>query len=147
MERERTMTTTAITGGSNRTNLMYLLIGSGIGATLALLFAPKSGSELRQDIGDATRKGYEGTLDLARQVKEQGSGVYTNVRGKADNVLGRASEKLGFGQGDGIHDDTIPAGLELAAGESEPKNEGGQNREENANPFGDLANRGGDRLH
>lgn len=38
------------------TKLTYLLIGGGIGAIIALLFAPKSGQELREDIADATRK-------------------------------------------------------------------------------------------
>ena len=37
------------------TELIYLLIGAGIGAILALLFAPKSGRELRSDIADVTR--------------------------------------------------------------------------------------------
>ena len=32
------------------TKLTYLLIGGGIGAVIALLFAPKSGQELRGDI-------------------------------------------------------------------------------------------------
>ena len=44
---------------SASTKLTYLLIGGGIGAILALLFAPKSGQELREDIADATRKGLE----------------------------------------------------------------------------------------
>jgi len=35
--------------------LIYLLIGGGIGAILALLFAPKSGKELRSDIAGVTR--------------------------------------------------------------------------------------------
>ena len=35
--------------------LTYLLIGGGIGAVIALLFAPKSGQELRGDLADATR--------------------------------------------------------------------------------------------
>ena len=38
------------------TKLTYLLIGGGIGAIIALLFAPKSGVELRGDIADADRK-------------------------------------------------------------------------------------------
>ncbi|NJM52639.1 MAG: YtxH domain-containing protein [Blastocatellia bacterium] len=44
---------------SATTKLTYLLIGGGIGAILALLFAPKSGQELREDIADATRKSLE----------------------------------------------------------------------------------------
>ena len=41
-----------------RLKLTYFLVGAGIGAVLALLFAPKSGEELRNDIADATRKGH-----------------------------------------------------------------------------------------
>ena len=43
-------------GDSVSTRLTYLLIGGGIGAVIALLFAPKSGQELREDIADATGK-------------------------------------------------------------------------------------------
>lgn len=41
------------------TRLTYLLVGGGIGALVALLFAPKSGRELRGDLADATRKRIE----------------------------------------------------------------------------------------
>ena len=47
--------------------LTYLLIGGGIGAVLALLFAPKSGQELRGDIADATRKGIDRSREASRQ--------------------------------------------------------------------------------
>ena len=46
-------------GDNISTRLTYLLIGGGIGAVIALLFAPKSGHELRGDIADATRKGID----------------------------------------------------------------------------------------
>ncbi len=36
---------------------VYFLVGAGIGAITALLFAPKAGSELRSEIADGTRKG------------------------------------------------------------------------------------------
>src|SRR5213079_2865146 len=53
-------------GGSDAlTKLTFLLIGGGIGAALALLFAPKSGEELRQDIADATRKSVDSARDTA----------------------------------------------------------------------------------
>ena len=38
--------------------ITYLLIGAGIGASLALLFAPKTGKELRDDIADVSRRTY-----------------------------------------------------------------------------------------
>ena len=54
-----------------QTKLMFLLTGGVMGAVLGLLFAPKSGSSLRQDIGDLTRKGYDGAADLVRDVKDR----------------------------------------------------------------------------
>ena len=57
-------------GGSDvSTRLTYLLIGGGIGAIIALLFAPKAGSELRGDIADVTRKG--GQLSAAVEAGKQ----------------------------------------------------------------------------
>ena len=41
---------------SAATKLTYLLVGGGIGAVLALLFAPKSGQELRGDDANAERR-------------------------------------------------------------------------------------------
>ena len=54
-------------GDSVSTKLTFFLVGAGIGAVLALLFAPKSGEELRNDIADATRKG----IDRSREAAEQ----------------------------------------------------------------------------
>ena len=53
-------------GSDVSTRLTYLLIGGGIGAIIALLFAPKPGSELRGDIADVTRKGIDKTREGAR---------------------------------------------------------------------------------
>jgi len=46
-------------GDNLSTRLTFFLVGAGVGAVLALLFAPKSGEELRNDIADATRKGID----------------------------------------------------------------------------------------
>ena len=47
--------------------LTYFVIGATVGAVVALLFAPKSGRELREDLADATRKG----VDRAREAVER----------------------------------------------------------------------------
>ena len=69
---------------STLTGLTYLLIGGGIGAAAALLLTPKSGVDMRHGLSDATRKGYDGTLDLAKRVKERSLGLYRTAveRGK-----------------------------------------------------------------
>ena len=53
--------------GDTGARLTYFAIGATIGAVVALLFAPKSGRELRQDVADATRKG----VDRARETGTQ----------------------------------------------------------------------------
>ena len=62
--------------------MVYLVAGGLIGAAAALLLAPKSGSELRSDIADVTRRGYDGALDLSSTVKEKAGSLYGTVREK-----------------------------------------------------------------
>lgn len=75
------------------TKLTYLLIGGGIGAILALLFAPKSGQELRQDIADASRKGLEKSKEVAEQLQERAGEYYEVSRDKASEFYATAKEK------------------------------------------------------
>src|SRR6185436_14013669 len=67
-------------GDSISTRLTYLLIGGGIGAVIALLFAPKSGQELRGDIADATRKGIDKSRETAQQIGERAGEYYQQGR-------------------------------------------------------------------
>jgi gas vesicle protein len=80
-------------GGSDvTTRLTYLLIGGGIGAILALLFAPKSGTELRGDIADVTRKGIDKSREAASYVGSKAGDYYETVRGKAGDLVGGARD-------------------------------------------------------
>jgi len=81
-------------GGGFASNLSYLLIGGGIGGTLALLFAPKPGAELRGDIATAAQKGYDNSLDMAQKMMDQSRDLYTNLKAKADQVTGGAASRL-----------------------------------------------------
>jgi gas vesicle protein len=85
-EREENDTTTKLT---------YLLIGGGIGAILALLFAPKSGHELRGDIADVTRKGVEKGKETYTLVGEKAGDYYEVTREKAGELYSTAQEKAG----------------------------------------------------
>lgn len=75
------------------TKLTYLLIGGGIGAIIALLFAPKSGQELRGDIADVTRKGVEKGKETAALVGEKAGDYYEVTREKASELYQTAQEK------------------------------------------------------
>lgn len=80
---------------SATTKLTYLLIGGGIGAVVALLFAPKSGTELRGDIADATRKGLEKGKEAAGQLQERAGEYYEVTRDKAGELYSTAQDKAG----------------------------------------------------
>ena len=75
------------------TRLTYLLIGGGIGAVIALLFAPKSGQELRGDIADATRKGIDKSREAATQMGERAGEYYESTRERAGELYNQAATK------------------------------------------------------
>jgi len=82
-------------GDSISTRLTYLLIGGGIGAILALLFAPKSGQELRGDIADATRKGIDRSREAAQQLGDRAGEYYEATRTRAGELYTQAAERVG----------------------------------------------------
>jgi gas vesicle protein len=82
-------------GDGISTRLTYLLIGGGIGAILALLFAPKSGHELRGDIADATRKGIDRSREAAQQLGDRAGEYYEATRSRAGELYSQAAEKVG----------------------------------------------------
>ena len=82
-------------GDGISTRLTYLLIGGGIGAILALLFAPKSGHELRGDIADATRKGIDRSREAAQQLGDRAGEYYEATRTRAGELYSQAADKVG----------------------------------------------------
>lgn len=82
-------------GDNISARLTYLLIGGGIGAILALLFAPKSGQELRGDIAEATRKGIDRSREAAQQLGDRAGEYYETTRERASELYSTASEKVG----------------------------------------------------
>lgn len=80
---------------SAATKLSYVLIGGGIGAVLALLFAPKSGTELRGDIADVTRKGLDKGKEAAAVAQEKAGEYYEVTRDKASELYSTAQDKAG----------------------------------------------------
>lgn len=81
-----------------RDGLPYLLAGGAIGTTLALLFAPKKGTELRSDIAEKTRSGLDTTLEKARHLKDQSAEALQTVRERAGSVYDFAAAKFTFDQ-------------------------------------------------
>jgi gas vesicle protein len=87
--------------------LSYFLVGAGIGAVVALLFAPKAGRELRDDIADATRRSIDYANDSAKQIGERATNIYSTSREKASEIYGKSREKTSglFEAGKGVVSD------------------------------------------
>ena len=80
---------------TDSTPLTYFLVGAGIGAVLGLLFAPKSGEELRNDIVDATRKGIDQSKEAAEQLGVKATEYYDSTRTRAGEYYETARETAG----------------------------------------------------
>lgn len=80
-------------GGGDK--LVYFLIGAGIGAITALLFAPKAGSELRSEIADATKKGLDYARDTGRDLGERANEYYQTGVERASDLTSRGKEAVG----------------------------------------------------
>ena len=72
------------------TRLTYFALGGAIGALVALLFAPKSGHELRGDIADVTRKGVDRTRETATQLGTKATEYYDTTRDRATELASTA---------------------------------------------------------
>jgi gas vesicle protein len=81
-------------GSSAAEKLTFLLIGGGIGATLALLFAPKTGRELRGDIADYTKRGVDAAGEQARVIGDRATELYGTASGKASEAYGAAAGRV-----------------------------------------------------
>ncbi len=73
-------------GGSFGMGLTFLFIGLGVGAAIALLFAPKSGKQMRR----AIRRKYEDARDVVDDWTDQASGVI----GKGAEWANAAKERV-----------------------------------------------------
>ncbi|MBX7174591.1 MAG: YtxH domain-containing protein [Pyrinomonadaceae bacterium] len=82
---------------TGNSNLAYLLAGCAIGAGVALIFAPKSGKEMRDDISNKTLKGLEQAKSYGSDLSNKAQNVYHQIYDKAVNTLETAKEKLNAG--------------------------------------------------
>jgi gas vesicle protein len=73
--------------GSNLSRLNFFLIGAGIGAVVALLFAPKSGKALREDISDGTQRGLNYANNGIKQVKDGAEQLINVGRDRTSDLM------------------------------------------------------------
>jgi len=68
------------------------LLGGLIGATVALLYAPKSGRETRKDITKAAKRVKRGAADLVEDITESVADFTSDMKDKANDIAERGRE-------------------------------------------------------
>jgi gas vesicle protein len=76
------------------TQLTCFAIGATLGAVVALLLAPKSGRELREDLADATRKGVDRARETGSQLSARAGEVYETAASRAGELASGARDAV-----------------------------------------------------
>ncbi len=77
-------------GGDRTSKLAYFLVGGGIGAIVALLFAPRSGRETRDLIAQKAAEGRERVATTSRTVSDR----VTNYIDKGKEIVSSQKEQI-----------------------------------------------------
>src|SRR5690349_9598025 len=88
-------------GGSVQPFITGLAVGAVVGAALALLYAPKKGKDLREDIADtvgdvtqrfrkAVKSVKEAASEMVHDGKEHGSELFQQAMAKAESLIEEA---------------------------------------------------------
>ena len=91
-------------GGGGGSFVMGLLTGTVLGAGLGMLFAPKSGAELRSQIGDqagrlrdAANETYTQASGKVGHMVDRGREAYVRARSSVSNMASTATTEKGGG--------------------------------------------------
>ncbi|HEY0171993.1 MAG TPA: YtxH domain-containing protein [Pyrinomonadaceae bacterium] len=76
------------------TQLTCFAMGAAAGAVVALLFAPKSGRELREDLADATRKGVDRARETGSQLSARAGEYYETATSRAGELASGARDAV-----------------------------------------------------
>jgi len=68
------------------------LLGGLIGATVALLYAPKPGRETRKDLSKAAKRVKSGAADLVEDITESVADFTSEIKDKAADIAERGRE-------------------------------------------------------
>jgi gas vesicle protein len=83
-------------GSNTKSFLLGAIIGGAVGAITALLFAPKSGRELRRDIVDSSAEIYDKATDFVQSTvvegKHKAQTIIDAAKRQADSILSATSD-------------------------------------------------------
>ena len=71
----------------NGEKFVWMLAGMGLGAGIALLFAPKSGRETRRYLSRLAREGRERVLETGEEFTDRGKKIYEHGKAVVDEAM------------------------------------------------------------
>ena len=77
-------------GDNISTRLTYFLVGAGIGAVLALLFAPKSGEDTREYLTSKADEGRDYAQKKARELRERAEDLIE----RSKEIMARSKDQI-----------------------------------------------------
>jgi gas vesicle protein len=78
--------------------LAWFLAGLGVGALVGILYAPKSGKELREDIASGAREGTEYVRTRSKQAAEQVGAFVDKSKDQVGEYVDRGREAVDRGR-------------------------------------------------
>lgn len=80
------------------TFLFGVLCGAAVGAALGLMFAPKPGSEMRQQLADRTERLRRRASEQAGRLRERASQMYGGASDTFSDAVARGREAISAGR-------------------------------------------------
>ena len=68
-------------------SILTFVLGVGVGAVVALLLAPRTGEELREDISGKVTDGANGLKAAGKHVKRKAQSFVTNAKERVDEAV------------------------------------------------------------
>lgn len=78
--------------------IAWFLAGLGVGALVGILYAPKSGREMREDLANSAREGTEYLRNRTRQAAEDMSAMVDRGREQVNEYVERGREAVDRGR-------------------------------------------------
>jgi gas vesicle protein len=78
--------------------LAWFVAGLGVGALLGILYAPKSGREVREDLASGAREGTEYLRNRTRQAAEEVSALVDKSKAQVAEYVDRGRESVDRGR-------------------------------------------------
>ncbi|SRR5258708_1027008 len=73
-------------------SLVWFLAGLGVGATVALLYAPRTGKETRKMISKAAERGRDFIEDRAETIRDRAVDLGGDIRDRATDIRDRSRD-------------------------------------------------------